>query len=55
MNILAGGAVQGTGRLVSEQEVRAIGQGPGYGHSLLLAARELGGAMMDAFAKPDLA
>jgi hypothetical protein len=37
-------AVEGRGRLVGEQQVGLLGQGPGDGDALLLAARQLRGA-----------
>ena len=36
-NLLAGLVVQGSGRLVAEQELGLLGQGAGDGDSLLLA------------------
>ena len=35
--------IEGTERLVHQQDVRAIGQRPGYAHALTLAARQLSG------------
>ena len=41
-NLLARHIVQGARGLVAEEELGVLGQGPGNGHPLLLAARELG-------------
>src|SRR6516225_261511 len=40
--------VEIAGRLVGEENARAVGDRPGYGHSLLLAAGELGWAVLGA-------
>ena len=36
--------VQGRGRLVHDEDVRLLGQGPGYEHQLLLTAGKMGKA-----------
>ena len=45
----SGLAVEGAGRLVTQQDVRAFGDGPRNRHPLLLAAGQLGGEMIHAF------
>ena len=44
---LLGGAVQGRGGLVQDQDARALEDGAGEGHALLLAARQLEAALAD--------
>ena len=50
---LAGGLVEVAGGLVGQHDGRAAHQGPGDGHPLALAARELGGAGVGRSAEPD--
>src|SRR6185437_7335798 len=45
---LAVGRVQRAGRLVGKQQIGLLGQGAGYGHPLLLAARQFGRAQAHA-------
>ena len=50
---LAGGGVEVAGRLVGQQQARAVGQGAGNGDALLLPARQLGRLMGQAFAQTE--
>ena len=45
--------VEGPGRLVAEQQLRVLGQGPGDRHPLLLAAGELRGEVVGPSAEAD--
>ena len=49
---VGGGAVQVASGLVRQHAGRAGDQGAGDGHALALAARQLGGAVVQAFAQP---
>ena len=49
---LAALAVEGGGGFVGEQQLRALGNGPGDGDALLLAAGKLGRALVDARRRP---
>ncbi len=49
----AGAEVERAGRLVAEQQRRALGHGARDGHALLLAARELGGEVVQPVAEAD--
>jgi hypothetical protein len=49
---LAGGVVQRAGGLVAQQHLRALDDGAGDGHALLLAARELDGKWSRRGARP---
>ena len=53
-NFVAGMAVEVTGWLIGEQQIRAAVERAGQRHALLLAAGKLGGKMLEAFAKPEL-
>ena len=53
-DLAAGGRVQVAGRLVGEHHARARHERAGDGHALLLAARQLGRAVREAVAEPDL-
>ena len=52
-DLLAGGGVQITGRLVGKQNGRLTGKGAGNGHPLLLAARQLLRIMTDTRLEAD--
>ena len=53
VDLVAGLAVELAGRLVGEDDHRVLDQGPGDRDPLLLAARELPGAMVQAIAQAD--
>jgi hypothetical protein len=46
-HLLAGRGVQVARRLIGEEKVWAVDQGPGYGHSLLLSAGKLRGLLLE--------
>ena len=52
-NIVPGCDIEIAGRLVGEDQRRARGNGAGDGNTLLLAARKLGGIMIEPVAKAD--
>ena len=52
-DLLAGARVEIAGRLVGHQNGRPVGQRPGNGHPLLLAAGKLTGMMVHAIGQPD--
>jgi acyl-CoA thioesterase-1 len=54
-DLLPGAAVEVTGRLVGEHELRPWREGPRERHALLLATGELGRKMIQPVAEPDLA
>ena len=49
-HLLAGFVVQRTGGLIAEQELGVLGQRPGNGNALLLAARKLGREVVEPLA-----
>ena len=55
VDLVAGLRVELAGRLVGQDEDRVLDQGPGDRHPLLLAARQLVGAMVEPVAQADLA
>ena len=52
-HLLLIGRVDAGGRLVGQDHFRTVGQGPGYGHPLLLTHRELSRLVMEAVAQAD--
>lgn len=50
-HLLAGLVVQRTGGLIAEQELWVLGQRPGNGNALLLAARKLGREVVEPLAQ----
>ena len=54
-HLLLVGGIDAGGRLIGEDNPRPVGQGPGHGHTLLLAGGELRGAMVEAVAEVDRA
>jgi hypothetical protein len=54
LHLLAQLAVQGPEGLVQQQHPGAVDQGPGQGHALALAARELGGPAVAEVVQADL-
>lgn len=50
---LSGAGVQGTGRLIGQDNRRLANQSTGDGHALLLAARQLERVMVTPVGKPD--
>ena len=51
-DLLAGVIVQRTGGLIAQQQLGPLGQGPGDGNALLLAAGELGREIYHALTQP---
>ena len=50
---LAIGRIEGSGGLVGQEEMALSDNGPGDGHSLALAARELIGVVIGSFSQPE--
>src|SRR5690606_17801602 len=50
----SGSGIEGTRRLVGQQDLRVVDEGTGDGHALLLPARELARMMIQTVFEPDL-